>query len=1033
MKKPNRRTISIASDKRARIPFAMIGVLVLITSTTAVTVLNSQDEVKKESANIGLAMDRTEAATQAATREAVSSGLQSAAEAPVTEPNTSTSLGRAIDPDGSFSNDSQRADAVFRRYIQLKIYLNTRERIARTDQRLQDGTTTNASLPAVDNTESSVEDAIDRVEMDVGMYDSGVPDGQVQVTISDVQINVNDKNGTQLAQRTTSVNTSVPTTVFQLHEKNQEYEKRLNTGFFEGFSEGIGYGFGQKYAARQYPVSWAKVYFDRFSPATWGDAFDPVHTNRHTEILANDAIYSVQGSTFGTTDPYEDRIMRERWTCFGLSTMYKLASTIATRDAQPDPNSQDGPQNYSQLLRTTYSFNMTQALNVSDRQAMVTALNQYGLNEDGLCKASQTLLGDSTGDLPEAPSVASLVEDVFSGTSGDAEEQNEIEISVDRFADAAYYDMRGWGVAARLSGDLSNEGRESVEESDIGGDSREGHNTSEFEEPDPGSDASDFENQIGEIINGTYQADAYADVTSQGDNRPQAASKGGDWDEENSGYSVESSSLSVDSSFQGNDVGDQGKTSRMETVTVSVTNTLNHTREWEKERTNKSDLDDTTYETGTVTYTVTIDVLGQHSQGSSFTVRGVDNVFAGDSLEPHGVPNYNDLRNQAMNEIFGISHSNIESGLGSRINEGSITSLNQLENQIGYSTGASVDGSLTDSEYQALYEWIRSDINETRNQLKAEIGSKNVTRNELVSNDDTLESIRENVTDKRDEAVEDPLSGSNGRYANLPERARAEAQDAYIDAVLSWIDEVEQEQNGATSTANNKIGESLSGIDSSIDDALTFAQDALAGDVGTSPGSIAGTPQNRDAQIRVSGSPSYLYRKSLSRDKIPAARAENEGPADTNSNANHTGLTIKQDNIFLPDPGFPLIPWPGYWYATLSSWRIQMQGEYARFETTTTTSNPTTSSPTTYVRDERPVELEIDGQMTSAGRVDPISFNSTTLVVVVVPSAQVLPRGSPGIGDGGGDPSGWYSCTGTYPHVGPNAKDESSSCHYIVE
>jgi hypothetical protein len=91
--------------------------------------------------------------------------------------------------------------------------------------------------------------------------------------------------------------------------------------------------------------------------------------------------------------------------------------------------------------------------------------------------------------------------------------------------------------------------------------------------------------------------------------------------------------------------------------------------------------------------------------------------------------------------------------------------------------------------------------------------------------------------------------------------------------------------------------------------------------------------------------------------------------------------------------GLPVAPVPGYWYATINVWKIGVRGEYARFAVRAPRGPPGES--VVYARESGVVELDVDGdgQAERLGRTEPVSFETETVVVVVVPP------GPPGVGD----------------------------------
>ena len=95
--------------------------------------------------------------------------------------------------------------------------------------------------------------------------------------------------------------------------------------------------------------------------------------------------------------------------------------------------------------------------------------------------------------------------------------------------------------------------------------------------------------------------------------------------------------------------------------------------------------------------------------------------------------------------------------------------------------------------------------------------------------------------------------------------------------------------------------------------------------------------------------------------------------------------------------GLPAAPVPGYWYATLNVWSVDVRGEYARFAVAAPRGPPGES--VVYVREKGTVRLDWDGdgQREVVGRTTPVAFETETVVVVVVPP------GPPGVGDRGGN------------------------------
>jgi hypothetical protein len=107
--------------------------------------------------------------------------------------------------------------------------------------------------------------------------------------------------------------------------------------------------------------------------------------------------------------------------------------------------------------------------------------------------------------------------------------------------------------------------------------------------------------------------------------------------------------------------------------------------------------------------------------------------------------------------------------------------------------------------------------------------------------------------------------------------------------------------------------------------------------------------------------------------------------------------------------GLPLLPAPGYWYATTNVWTVTAEGSYGRFAVRTPRATSTPGVDETYVRDGDWVALDADGdgRTERLGRDERVSFSVRTVVVVVVP-----PNGN-GVGDVDGNAdersAGWSS------------------------
>jgi len=564
------------------------------------------------------------------------------------------------------------------------------------------------------------------------------------------------------------------------------------------------------------------------------------------------------------------------------------------------------------------------------------------------------------------------------------------------------------------------------------------HDVSEYEPP--GYLLGEREDTFDNIVDDTYNVDVKVDESYDVDDLPEAREPAGNWNRESVSVThlgTESVEVDVEST---NETSTEDTRAVIRSVSIEVENRLKEEASWDE----YCDEDETctgwetTNDTSTATFTFNLDIVVNHSAGETVTPRleasGIDHAFESGGPDVGEVPNFEKVRNVSNDDVFGsrrYTDDELEELFRDYVDSGHLTKEGDLKDEIDalYETDASVDVSLGDTKHIVLRNYIEDAANETRKRVKSDIGSINVSKRELATSEYPLEPIRENITERREQYVYEDSSAPDEKFENPKTRARAWARAYLINRTLTWVKEVEKEKQEQKNDAESEISDAMGGVDVSLGDALNFGEHALSGDVETKVGELAGIPQDRNKTFQISASPSYLSRKNVGHDDLPAARTRDQGPADTDSNANFTGLTIKQDN-FLPNPGFPLVGWPGLWYMTLSAWNIQLEGEYARFKVQTSTSDPD-QQPTGYISSDRPVDLELDDTTVRAGKTRPINFSSQTLVVVVVPSYQVAAVGSPGIGDGGTNPDSWHSCSDTYPNVGPNVTD--GDCSYIVE
>ena len=139
-----------AEDRRGRVPFALVGVLLLVGAATfgAAVSTRGPDRVDRDA---DVAVERASAETTAVLRSAVSEAARKAAAEPLTSP-AETPYGRVLSD-----------DRPFRDALRLRIYLAVRERLSVTRHRRGDVAAV-ASIPEV-TTPAELRDAINRIRI----------------------------------------------------------------------------------------------------------------------------------------------------------------------------------------------------------------------------------------------------------------------------------------------------------------------------------------------------------------------------------------------------------------------------------------------------------------------------------------------------------------------------------------------------------------------------------------------------------------------------------------------------------------------------------------------------------------------------------------------------------------------------------------------------------------------------------------------------------------------------------------------------
>ena len=269
---PERSGRRFAVDERARVPFALIGVLLLVTSTTYAAGIADQGLVG-EDRSVERAVERVDADATAALRAAAREAAHDAAREPVTRaPKAGT--GTAAVREGSAFEDAFR----------IRLAVAGADALSAVDAEVGAVTVT-ASLPAVGDREDLAA-ARDRVRVEPAANGTAT-----RVTFEGVATTAT-KDGRTVVNRTANRTVVVAVPTLAAHERTERFEERLDRGPVEGP------GLGRQLTASLYPMTWARGYAQYA-----GAPVENVLANRHVELSTNAGIVRTQRAVFGTSDP----------------------------------------------------------------------------------------------------------------------------------------------------------------------------------------------------------------------------------------------------------------------------------------------------------------------------------------------------------------------------------------------------------------------------------------------------------------------------------------------------------------------------------------------------------------------------------------------------------------------------------------------------------------------------------------------------------------------------------------------------------
>lgn len=283
----------LVGDDRARIPFAVIGVLLLLGSSVYAASVATRGPVVVDR-DVDRALDEASTALRPTVRAAASDAFRQAALNPVTVP-ANTSYGAVLSETTPF-RDALR----IRVYVAVARALEGRELAREASPDLADrsgtgsgsrSTTVSASVPDVEDPDD-LRAAMERVRLQQFEDDRGA-----RVTIRNLTLTVRRRGETVAREnRTVTVDVGVPT--LTLHERTERFQRRLDRGPV------VGPGAGRYATAELTLYAWARGY------RQWsGEPIANVVGTRHVAAAVNSAVLREQRLAFGRADPAGERAM----------------------------------------------------------------------------------------------------------------------------------------------------------------------------------------------------------------------------------------------------------------------------------------------------------------------------------------------------------------------------------------------------------------------------------------------------------------------------------------------------------------------------------------------------------------------------------------------------------------------------------------------------------------------------------------------------------------------------------------------------
>lgn len=982
-----RQRLSIAADSRARVPFALIGVLLLVSSTTYAGSLATSGPVATDR-QVERAVEGANAATTPAMRQAVTSAARNAAREPVTRPAENGA-------GGAVRNGTPFEDA-----LKIRIALAVRESLAATEIR-RGAVTAVTRTPAISDS-SDLAAARKRVSIE------SVANGTALAVTHRNVTTVARRDGRVVSKQSRNRTVVVPVPVLAAHERTQRFERRLNRDPIAGP------GLGRRLTASLYPMVWARGYAQYA-----GAPIQNVLANRHVELSTNTAIVREQWAVFGRSDPGAAAGVRRATLRTGMTDLLaptKLDEQRWTNAVLDGPAAGTGLSSESTSTERVHTVSIDRSADAAFLRTVdeLDSITRDAYRVEASLRTSVVRLG-GTRDEPSPPgenwtlveesvetstSVADADTEASGTNAGDdatgfdtstrivtvhheavrrwregRDERRTRARWVERYrvvvaVDGAYapgagapdrptaptFETGGWADGPNLA-DVPPAARQQLEATDVDAvaraaitnDGMAGRTTLIADRPERLESL--IRSDLAALRKELHETETTVDMRSV------AGGEANPYRRLAAAIRDRRAEL-VDAPATYDGASDRARVAARAAYVDAVLANLEARAA--KDAETSTAIDDTVDATGFGNASVSayVGASARGQQPEPFTI-GSAGPGGGVALTPRGAPGYLPRTVVSGHNVNGLPADQQVRPLATR-------NVNYVTLPTGDVASGIVGRLLGDGETVRLTQGGRALVAADRALAAKSDPELQADRKELSA------SVTESVATVEDAAAvilraETALTGPQRRATLAAVGARwngtgrlavAMGNGSYATAVAAEAADRTDLSRGQRAVLESRLRIAIAKV--ADGDAVRVSAE-LTNDTATRARGIA--------------------RKRL--------EAEITGRADAASASIQERWAPK--TIQSVSSGLPVTPVPGYWYATVNAWRVDVAGTYPRFELRADTGPP--GQQFGYVREAGAVTVEVGNQSVLLGHTDPVRFETGTVVVVAVPP------GPPGVGD----------------------------------